>query len=87
MAPPTRTADVGVNQNGEVELYVPPNVVDVTPSVPDNAVIPTYGAWTALPSADDPISLPNNTILQFQNATGLSSTGAGFYRTVTLVPV
>ena len=52
MAPPTRTADVGVNQNGEVELYVPPNVVDVTPSVPDNAVIPTYGAWTALPSAD-----------------------------------
>ena len=83
-----RTSDIGLAADGSVELYVPPNVIDVSPSLPDGAVMVEYGSQQSVPTGESFPSNVANSIVQFVAGSGtMTADNMVVWRTVTLTPL
>lgn len=78
---PIGTGAIGISPDGEVQVYVPPNVLIVEPPIPDGYNV-VYGAPQAIADGDP---LPTGT-WQVQSGT-LVADGAVQVRSVTITPL
>lgn len=84
----TRTSDVGYTDGGEVQQYVPPNVVevDIGAQPPPGSVYVVYGTPVDL-DVDDAVPGPLNGIFNIPTAGLVANQATTIVRPVILVPV